>query len=112
MLSAQRAAVAAAVLAMLALTSPLRAETQLEITLSDTGFTPAELTVPAGEPFTLLVHNTTAAAAEFESKDLRIEKIVAAGTDIVINVRAQDPGVYKFVDEFKEDTVFGHITIK
>ncbi len=110
--ASSRLSLAAAALAVLALTGPLRAETQYEITLSDTGFTPAELTVPAGEPFTLLVHNTTSAAAEIESNDMRIEKIVAAGADIVIKVRAQDPGVYKFVDEFKEDTVFGHITVE
>lgn len=98
--------------AALTLTGPALAETQLEITLTDTEFTPAELTVPAGEPFTLLVHNTSSAAAEIEAKDLKIEKVVAAGSDIVIKVRAQDAGVYLFVNEYKEDTVFGHITVE
>lgn len=105
------AAVAAALAAGLALVQPLRAEEKtIELTLSDTAFDPAEIKVPAGQPFTLNVHNKSSAAAEIEAKDLRIEKVVAAGADIVIKVKAQEPGTYLFVNEYKEDTVFGHIT--
>jgi plastocyanin len=111
MYSARPALLAAALLA-LALTAPVRAETQLEITLGNDAFEPAELTVPAGQAFTLLVHNKSAAAAEIEAKDLKIEKVVAAGDDILIRVRAQDPGTYLFVNEYKEDVVFGHITVE
>ncbi|MEO7381331.1 MAG: cupredoxin domain-containing protein [Paracoccaceae bacterium] len=97
-------------LTALALSAPVRADTQLEITLTDTAFEPAEVKVPAGAAFTVLVHNKSAAVAEIEAKDLKIEKVVAAGEDILINVRAQDAGTYLFVNEYKEDTIFGHIT--
>ena len=103
---------AAAALTAFALATPTRAATPFEITLTDTAFEPAELTVKAGEGFTLLVHNKSAALAEIEAKDLKIEKVVAAGEDILINVRAQDAGTYLFVNEYKEDTVFGHLTVE
>ena len=102
----------AAALAALSLSAPLRAETPIEITLGDSGFEPAEIKVPAGQAFSLLVRNRSAAAAEIEAKDLKIEKVVAAGEDILINVRAQEAGTYLFVNEYKEDTVFGHITVE
>ncbi len=98
--------------AAIAMSAPLRAEAPLEITLGDAAFEPAELKVPAGQSFTLLVRNRSAAAAEIEAKDLKIEKVVAAGEDILINVRAQEAGTYLFVNEYKEDTVFGHITVE
>ncbi len=98
--------------AAVCLAAPLQAETPIEVTLGDSAFEPAELKVPAGRAFTLLVHNTSAAVAEIEAKEMKIEKIVAAGADILINVRAQDAGVYLFVNEYKEDTVFGHITVE
>ena len=49
---------------------------------------------------------------EFESKPLKIEKVVAAKTDAVINVRGQKAGKYKFVDEYNEDVAFGTLTVK
>lgn len=99
---------AAAFLAILA--PPVSAAPPIEITLSDYAFEPAEITVPAGHSFTLLVHNKSAAAAEVESADLKFEKVVAAGADILLNVRAQSAGTYLFFNEYKEDVVFGHVT--
>lgn len=99
-------------LALSAVAVPALGQAPIAVTLTDAGFEPAEITVAAGEPFTLVVHNASAAAAEIEAKDLRVEKVVAAGADITINLRAQDPGTYLFVNEYKEDRVFGHITVK
>ena len=39
---------------------------------------------------------------EFESKSLRVEKVVAANSEGVINVRALKPGRYEFYDDFNE----------
>ena len=39
---------------------------------------------------------------EFESKSLRVEKVVAAKSQGVINVRPLKPGRYEFYDDFKE----------
>ena len=82
------------------------------ITLTDDKFAPAEVTVPAGKPFTLKVVNQTAAAAEFEAQDLKIEKVMAANSDATVSVRAMEPGKYLFVNEYKEDTVKGYVVVK
>ena len=39
-------------------------------------------------------------AMEFESKSLRVEKVVAAKSEGVINVRPLKPGRYEFYDDF------------
>ncbi len=49
---------------------------------------------------------------EFESKTLHVEKVVAAGGDATINVRAQKPGRYEFFDEYNEKTARGALVVK
>jgi hypothetical protein len=39
---------------------------------------------------------------EFESTSLRVEKVVAAKSQGVINVRPLKPGRYEFYDDFNE----------
>ena len=63
-------------------------------------FQPAEVRAPADKPITLRVKNLDAKAMEFESKSLRVEKVVAANSEGVINVRALKPGRYEFYDDF------------
>ncbi len=43
-----------------------------------------------------------AAAAEIESDDLRVEKVIPAGETATLRVRPAKPGQYKVVNEFKE----------
>ena len=63
-------------------------------------FQPSELRAPADKPVTFRVKNLDAKAMEFESKSLRVEKLVAANSEGVINVRALKPGRYEFYDDF------------
>jgi Cupredoxin-like domain len=50
------------------------------------------------------VKNLDAAAIEFESVSLRVEKVVAAGSEGVVHVRAMAPGRYEFFDDFHQQT--------
>jgi hypothetical protein len=86
--------------------------TTIELSYKDKKFTPAEVTVPANTAFTIKVKNLDAKAMEFESKPLKIEKVIAANSEAVVNVRAQKPGKYKFVDEYNEDVAFGNVIVK
>jgi heme/copper-type cytochrome/quinol oxidase subunit 2 len=90
------------------------AQQATEITLSykDKKFTPAEITAPANTAIVIKLKNLDAKAMEFESKTLHVEKVVAAGTDAVINVRAQKPGRYEFFDEYNEKTARGALVVK
>ena len=84
--------------------SPSQAQQATEIRLTYSGgqFQPAQVSAPADKPITLRVKNADAKAMEFESKSLRVEKVVAPGTEGVINVRALKPGRYEFYDDFNE----------
>ena len=81
------------------------------LTLKDHQFSPATLAVPAGQPFKLTVKNEQTTPAEFESSSLGREKVVAAGSSIVVNLGPLDAGDYKYVDDFHEETT-GTITAK
>ena len=75
---------------------------EAQLTYSNGQFQPSEVRVPADRPITLRVKNLDGKAMEFESKALRVEKVVAAKSEGVINVRALEPGRYEFYDDFNE----------
>ena len=85
--------------------SPSQAQqaTELQVTYSKGQFQPSELRAPADKPIAVRVKNLDAKAMEFESKSLRVEKVVAANSEGVINVRALKPGRYEFYDDFNEE---------
>ena len=63
----------------------------------------------AGAPFVLVITNKDATAEEFESKDLRIEKVIPAGKTVRVRVPALKAGTYGFVGEYHEKTAKGRI---
>jgi hypothetical protein len=65
--------------ASLLTTLPASAGPAIDVTIKDHRFTPAEIHVPAGQPATLNVKNEDATAEEFESHELKIEKVIAGG---------------------------------
>lgn len=73
---------------------------QLTITLREHMFIPRELRAPAGVPIWITVNNTDITAEEFESKLLRVEKLVAGGRSIVIKLKPLAPGRYPFFGDF------------
>jgi hypothetical protein len=82
------------------------------ITLENDTFTPAEVAVPAGTPLKIKIINKSAAAIEFEAKDLKIEKVMPPKSDATVSVRPLRPGRYLFVNEYKEDKVKGYVVVK
>jgi heme/copper-type cytochrome/quinol oxidase subunit 2 len=94
-------------------TSPSWAQqaTEVQVTYSKGQFQPSELRAPADKPIAIRVKNLDAKAMEFESKSLRVEKVVAANSDGVINVRPLKPGRYEFYDDFN-DKARGALTVQ
>jgi cupredoxin-like protein len=103
-----------ACLASMLIVAGAQAQSAAEIQLSykDKKFDPAEISAPADMPIVIKLKNLDAKAMEFESKTLKIEKVVAAGGDATINVRAQKPGRYEFVDEYNEKVARGALLVK
>ena len=75
---------------------------EIAVTIDKDQFQPSEIKVKANTPFVVVVTNKNAKAAEFESKDLRVEKVVPAGKTVNVRIRALKPGTYPFFDDFNK----------
>lgn len=82
------------------------------ITIKDHRFEPAELSVPVKKRVQLTVDNQDDTAEEFESHDLRVEKVIPAHTKGTIWIGPLPAGEYKFFGEFHEDTAQGKLVAK
>src|SRR2546428_14182570 len=67
-------------------------------------FQPDEVKVKANTPFILVITNKSDKAAEFESKDLRTEKVVPAGKTVKVRIRALKAGTEPLFADFKKQT--------
>ena len=67
-------------------------------------FQPAAPHAPANVPIVLRIKNLDSTPMEFESVSLRVEKVVAGGSEGVIHLRPLSPGSYKFFDDFRPQT--------
>ncbi len=76
----------------------------LSLTIKDHQFEPAELHAPAGKPIEFAVKNAGSIAAEFESDELHVEKVIPAGGSATVHVRPLQPGRYNFFDDFHRQT--------
>lgn len=74
------------------------------IKFADGKIDPPVLEVPANRRFKLILQNEGTTPVEFESNELRREKVLGAGTSSFIVIRRLDPGEYDFFDDFHLDT--------
>jgi plastocyanin len=72
----------------------------VSITIKDRQFVPAEVTVPAGAKVELKIRNEQTAAAEFESHQMRREKVIPPGGTVSVFIGPLNPGRYEFFDDF------------
>jgi hypothetical protein len=98
--------------ATLAMPALAQDATTVKLTLKDHKFQPAEPHAPANKPITIVVTNLDGTPSEIESKTLRVEKVVAAGSTITLQVRALAPGRYRFFDDYHEDTTEGFLVVQ
>ena len=93
--------------------SPSQAQqaTEIRLTYSQGQFQPSQVSAPADRPIAFRIKNLDAKAMEFESASLRVEKVVAAGSEGIVNVRALKPGRYEFYDDFN-DKARGALTVQ
>lgn len=75
-------------------------------------FEPATIEVPAGRRVRLEVHNEGKAPMEFESRDLKQEKVIPPGGKATLTINAMKAGEYRFFDEFHEKTGQGKFVAK
>ena len=80
------------------------------LTLKDHKFTPDSITAPAGQRFRIEVINNDDTVEEFESFDLKIEKIIVPNGKISVNAGPLSPGTYKFFGDYHPDQAVGVLT--
>jgi plastocyanin len=100
---------AVALLAGPALTALAEEGATAAIVIKDHKFDPAELRLPAGKRITLTVDNQDATPEEFESKTLRVEKVIPGGTRGVVRFGPLVAGEYTFLGEFHQATAQGKV---
>jgi plastocyanin len=94
-----------------AATTAFAAVDEFTLTIKDHAFEPKEITVPAGKKIKLLVVNKDATPAEFESKPLGREKVIAGNSTGTVNIGPLKPGRYPFVEEYHENDAAAQGTI-
>jgi plastocyanin len=86
--------------------------TEATIVIKNHRFDPAEITLPAGKKLKLVIDNQDATPEEFESHDLRREKVVAGNSKATLWIGPLKPGTYSFVGEYHEVTAKGTLIVK
>ena len=84
----------------------------IALTLNGHKFAPAEVTAPANQKFQIKVTNNDDTPAEFESHDLKVEKIVVPGGTVTVTAGPLKPGTYQFFDDYHPDDAKGAVTAK
>lgn len=83
--------------------------TEIALAIHEHRFSPDEIRVKAGAPFVLVITNHDGSVEEFESHDLRIEKIIPAGKVVRLRMPALKPGTYRFIGEYHASSATGRI---
>ena len=77
------------------------------LSIKDHRFEPSEITVPAGKRIRPLIENRDSTPEEFESRSLRVEKVIPGGSKGTVTIGPLKPGAYAFVGEFHESSAQG-----
>lgn len=102
----------AALLLALGAATTHAADNVVEINIRDHKFEPAEFKIPANTKVKLEIHNLDATPEEFESYELKREKVIPGKATGVVFVGPLKPGSYPFFGEFNQATAQGRIIVE
>jgi hypothetical protein len=77
------------------------------VTIKDHKFQPAEITVPVNKRISLTVINDDATPEEFESRPLKVEKVIPGKSRATVQFGPLKAGQYKFEGEFNSKSAQG-----
>ena len=80
---------------------------EIVIVIRNHRFEPAEVRVPANKRVTITVLNDDPTPEEFESHEMKVEKIIPGKSKATIRIGPLKPGRYPFFGEFNEATAQG-----
>ena len=79
------------------------------LTIKDHRFNPTEIKVPANKRVQITVVNEDPTPEEFESKEMKVEKVIPGKSKGVVRIGPLKPGRYPFFGEFHEATAQGTV---
>jgi plastocyanin len=82
---------------------------ELNLTIRDHRFEPAEIRVPAGKRVTIFISNEDATPEEFDSTALKVEKVIPGKSKGLVRIGPLAAGRYDFIGEFHADTAKGAV---
>lgn len=81
------------------------------LTIKNHEFSPKELHIPADTRVILTVKNEDPTPAEFESEELKREKVIRGNGEVKVKLGPLKPGTYPFFEEFHPKTT-GVVIVK
>ncbi|EBS4549494.1 cupredoxin domain-containing protein [Salmonella enterica] len=102
------------ILLFLSVLSAVRADERpvFNLELTEEGFIPEVLNVPANTRIQITMLNSTSKVAELESFDMKFEKIATPGHSITVRTGPLHPGVYTFFDDYSINNLRGKVVAK
>jgi Cupredoxin-like domain len=110
--SGRRVLGTAVVAAMFAIAAHAEDLAVFKLVARDGAFEPLKIEVPAGKRFKIEISNEGKGPMEFESRDLKQEKVLAAGAKSSVVINGLKPGSYVFFDDYHPDAPKGQIVAK
>jgi hypothetical protein len=87
-------------------------EPNYTLVIKDHRFQPTEIEIPAGQKIALIVKNDDPTPEEFESTQLKREKVIPGGQQATVYIGPLKPGRYEFFGDFNPKTARGYIIAK
>ncbi|WP_367375381.1 cupredoxin domain-containing protein [Pseudomonas lini] len=91
---------------------PLSDSAPVTLAIENHQFTPSTFSVPAGQRFRLQLTSHDDSVDEFESYDMKFEKIVVPGDTITVFFGPLHPGTYSFFDDYHPDQARGTVVVE
>lgn len=98
-------------LLLLAFPAAAHADQLVTLVIQNHAFTPSTFEVPAGERFRIQLTSHDESVDEFESYDLKFEKIIVPGNTVTVFAGPLHPGTYTFFDDYHPDQAKGTVTV-
>ena len=97
-------------LLLLALPAAAQADQLVTLVIQNHTFSPSTFEVPAGERFRIQLTSHDESVDEFESYDMKFEKIIVPGNTVTVFAGPLHPGTYTFFDDYHPDQAKGTVT--
>jgi len=105
----RRVIVAIGLVAILAMGAAAARADDYVLTIKDHRFNPTEVKVPANKRVQITVINDDPTPEEFESHEMKVEKVIPGKSKGVVRIGPLKPGRYPFFGEFHEATAKGTV---